>query len=231
MRKPNISVSLTRQELIGGWFYLAFEALCLPVLLSILNTLLSHPMTAAEINFTYFGLNFLASLWIFRRFLVKNAAQASNHPAYFFQAVILGLVAYFASSWAVGCLIDFISPTYSNANDASIAAMAGSSYFLMAVGTVVLVPLAEECLYRGLIFRTIYAASRPAAYIVSILVFAGVHIVSYITVYSPLELLLSFLQYLPAGLWLAWAYTKSDSIFAPILIHTIINATGIYLMR
>ena len=128
-------------------------------------------------------------------------------------------------------LTALLAPDFSNANDAAISAMLGSSRFLMTVGTVVLVPLAEECLFRGLIFRTLYSSSRWAAYIVSILVFAAVHIAGFITQYSPLELLLSFLQYLPAGLCLAWAYTKADTIFAPILMHTIINAVAIIALR
>ena len=42
---------------------------------------------------------------------------------------------------------------------------------------------------------------------------------------------MAFLQYLPAGLCLAWAYTKADTIFAPILIHAIINAVSIGLVK
>ena len=231
MKKSNLSVSLTQKELVGGWVYLAFEALLLPLLLNMLNGYLAHPMTGAELNFTYFGLNFLACLWIFHSFLDHNAAMMRKHPIYFFQAVILGLAAYYACSWGVNQVIRLIDPGFANANDASIAAMLGSGRFLMTVGTVVLVPLAEECLFRGLIFRTIYASSRWVAYLVSIAVFAAVHIVGYITSYSPLGLLLSFLQYLPAGLCLAWAYTKADTIFAPILIHTVINALAIIALR
>ena len=231
MKKSNLSVSLTQKELVGGWLYLAFEALFLGALLSVLNRHLTHPMSNAELNFTYFGLNFLASLWIFHSFLGRNAAQMRKHPIYFFQAVILGLAAYYACTWAVNYFIRLIAPGFSNANDAAISAMLGSSRFLMTVGTVVLVPLAEECLFRGLIFRTLFSSSRWAAYIVSILVFAAVHIAGFITQYSPLELLLSFLQYLPAGLCLAWAYTKADTIFAPILMHTVINAVAIIALR
>ncbi len=231
MRKTNLSVSLTQKELLGGWAYLAFEVLLLPSLLALLNRHLVHPMTNTEMNFAYFGLNFLSSLWIFRDFLGRNAAQMQKHPIYFFQAVILGLAAYYACAYAVNHIVLLISDSFVNANDASISAMFGSGRFLMTIGTVVLVPLAEECLFRGLIFRTIYPSSRWAAYLVSIVVFAAVHIVGFLSVYSPLELLLSFLQYLPAGLCLAWAYTKADTIFAPILIHTIINAMAIFALR
>ena len=34
---------------------------------------------------------------------------------------------------------------------------------------------------------------------------------------------MAVLEYLPAGLSLAWAYAKSDTIFAPILMHACIN--------
>ena len=231
MRKPNLSVSLTQKELVGGWLYLAFEALCLFTLLTTLNRYLAHPMSNAEMNFAYFGLNFLAALWIFHDFLDRNGAQFRKHPIEFFQALILGLVAYYVCTWAVGHFIRLIDPGFANANDAAITSMMGSSRFLMTVGTVILVPLAEECLFRGLIFRTLYSSSRWAAYIVSILVFAAVHIVGFITQYSPLELLLSFLQYLPAGLCLAWTYTKADCIFAPIAMHTVINAVAIAALR
>ena len=231
MRKPNLSISLTQKELVGGWLYLAFETLFLGTLLAMLNRHLAHPMTNAEMNFAYFGLNFLACLWIFHDFLGRNGAMFRKHPIDFFQALILGLVAYYACTWAVNQFIVLIDPGFANANDASIAAMMGSGRFLMTVGTVVLVPLAEECLFRGLIFRGIYSSSKWAAYLVSIAVFAAVHIVGFITQYSPLELLLSFLQYLPAGLCLAWTYTKADSIFAPIVMHTVINAVAIAALR
>ena len=45
------------------------------------------------------------------------------------------------------------------------------------------------------------------------------------------KMLMALLQYLPAGLCLAWSYAKSDTIFAPILIHALVNAWGIYEMR
>ena len=150
-----------------------------------------------------------------------------QHPAYFCQAVILGFVAYYACNWAITWVIRQLVPSFSNYNDEAITAMSQGSFFLTAVGTTILVPPAEECFYRGLIFRNLYGRSRWAAYAVSILVFALIHIVGYIGRYSPLELLMAVLQYLPAGLCLAWSYAKADTIFAPILIHAAVNFISI----
>ena len=101
--------------------------------------------------------------------------------------------------------------------------MRQESRLLVFIGTVLLVPTVEECTFRGLVFRNLYGKCHWAAYIVSMLSFALIHILGYAGQYSPLELLMAVLQYLPAGLCLAWSYTKADTIFAPIAIHATVN--------
>ena len=54
---------------------------------------------------------------------------------------------------------------------------------------------------------------------------------NYVGVYSLPHLLLAYAQYIPAGLMLAWAYRKSGSIFAPMLIHATINAISLFSLR
>ncbi len=222
---------MTQQETIWGWFYLIVQIFVLPTLLEFANAVLPVKLTASELAFTRYLLNFLAALWIFHNYLGKNMDQVHHHPAYFFQAVILGFVAYWACGYAMEKVMGLLYPGFSNANDASIAALAKNGFYLTVVGTVILVPLAEECFYRGLIFRGLYGKSPWAAYIISIAVFAAVHVIGYIGSLSWLDLLICFLQYVPAGLCLAWAYAKSDTIFAPVLIHATINAVAALKLR
>lgn len=230
-RTHSFSGDLTNQETIGGFCYMAFQFLLLGEVLAWINGQLQHPLNLAELNFTFYLVNFIAILLIFHDFLGRALKQATRHPALLCQAVILGLAAYYASCQVLDWGISQLVPGYSNYNDQAITDMVNGNYFLMAVGTVVLVPPVEECLFRGLIFRNLYGKSRWAAYIVSIAAFAIIHILGYVGRYEPLELVMAFLQYLPAGLCLAWAYTKADTIFAPILIHAIVNAVSIGLVR
>jgi len=224
MRKSrSISSYLTSQETISGFVYLAFQFLVLPRFLYWCNGQISHALSEAELNFVFYMINFMAMLLIFHDFLGRSARQAAQHPAYFCQAVILGFVAYYACRYVTTELVQLLVPSFTNYNDAAIAEMRRGNSFLMLIGTVVLVPPFEECMYRGLIFRNLYGKSRWAAYLVSMLVFAIIHIIGYIGQYSALELLMALLQYLPAGLCLAWSYTKADTIFAPILIHAAVN--------
>lgn len=230
-RSRSLSSHLNNQETIGGFCYLVFQLMLLPSILTWVNGKLEHSLNSAELNFVFYLINFIAILLIFHAFLGNSLRQVGQHPAYFCQAVILGFVAYYACFYVTDWVVSLLVPSFSNYNDEAIFAMSKGNYFLMVVGTVILVPPVEECLYRGLIFRNLYGKSRWAAYIVSILAFACIHIIGYIGKYSALELLMAFLQYLPAGLCLAWSYTKADTIFAPILIHSAINYITIHGLR
>ena len=120
-------------------------------------------------------------------------------------------------------VIGLLVPGFSNYNDSAIAVMGQENRLLVIIGTVLLVPPVEECFFRGLIFRNLYGKSHWVAYLVSMLAFALIHILGYAGQYTPLEILMALLQYLPAGLCLAWSYTKADTIFAPIAIHATVN--------
>ena len=219
------------QETIGGFCYLVFQFLLLPSLLFWINGQLTVPLQEAELNFVFYLINFIAMLMLFHNFLGRSMAQAFRHPIDLMEAVILGLVAYYACRYVTEHLIRLLVPGFTNYNDESIAAMKQSNSFLMLIGTVVLVPPFEECIYRGIIFRNLYSKNHWSAYFVSILAFSMIHIMSYFGQYDPLGLFLAFLQYLPAGLCLAWSYIRGETIFAPILIHAAVNYLSLTGMR
>ena len=223
MKKRTLSLCPSHRETIGGFCYLAFQMLLLPSLLFFVNSHLARPLNDAELNFVYYLTNFIAMLVIFHDFLSRSLAQAFQHPILLCEAVILGFVAYYVCFHITAYTVTLLVPDFSNYNDEAISAMSRGNSFLMLIGTVILVPPVEECFYRGLIFRNLYKKSPPAAYLISMLAFACIHILGYIGQYSPLELVLAVVQYLPAGLCLGWSYIRGGSIFAPIFIHAAVN--------
>lgn len=222
-KSHHIGPALSSSETLSGIIYLALQLFAMPSILYWVNGQLSDPLSEAEINFVFYFLNFMAILLIFHSFLGSSLQQATRHPILLCQAVILGLAAYYACMFCTTYIITLLAPGFSNYNDEAISAMSRGNSFLMLIGTVVLVPPVEECLYRGLVFRNLYSKNKWIAYIVSIVLFTIIHILGYFGQYSPLELLMACLQYLPAGLCLAWSYTKADTIFAPIFMHAAIN--------
>ena len=211
------------KESVSGGFYLLFQMLFLPSFLFWANGQVDTPLSDTELNFLFYIVNFFAILLIFHNFLARSLSQLLHHPIDALQAAILGFVAYCVCFYAIDWVVSLLIPGYTNYNDASIAALSRGNYFLMFIGTVILVPPVEECLYRGLIFRNLYKKSHWAAYCISIAAFACLHILGYIGSYSPRDLIIAFIQYIPAGLWLAWSYIKGESIFVPIIIHAAVN--------
>jgi len=144
---------------------------------------------------------------------------------------VLGFAFYYAMLLALSFLLKWLSLSVDNPNDAAIMSLAGSNYRLLVVCTVLLAPLTEETLTRGLLFGLLRPKSRFLAYAVSSLVFSALHVWPYVAASGWRVALICAAEYLPAGAALAWTYEKADTIWAPILVHGLINAVTMGLMR
>lgn len=220
-----------RQEEVFGSFYMVFQLLVLPLALLALNEKLAAPFNEGKLNFLYYAINFAAITLICRRFLLQSLRDGLRRPFATVWYAILGYLGNHALSQLLSAAIFSLCPQFSNINDASIAQMLHADFPLIAIGTIFLVPVAEETVFRGLVFRKLYDRSPLVAYTLSMALFALIHVMGYIGFAEPLVLLLCFLQYLPAGYALAFAYRRSGSICAPILMHVLVNAVGIYSMQ
>ena len=222
---------MRKSEQLGGWIYYVLQLLVIPLILVRVNKLLGEPMNEAEINFVFFAMNFACAMFIFWRFIIANGKVALKNIGELLKGFVIAFALYWLFSIVIGIVIFYLYPDFANVNDASIESLVNENAGLIALATVWLVPITEELFYRGLIFRGLYNHSRIAAYIVSTVVFSLVHVVGYIGLYEPMLLLMCFLQYLPAGICLGLAYSLSDSIWAPVLIHIAINQIGMLAMR
>ncbi|HVC80330.1 MAG TPA: CPBP family intramembrane glutamic endopeptidase [Chloroflexota bacterium] len=85
---------------------------------------------------------------------------------------------------------------------------------VLSIGTgVILTPLAEELLFRGVLYQGLRRTMpMGAAALVSALVFAGMHFT-----------LVLFIPFTVMGLVLAWLYERSGSLFPGMLVHACNN--------
>lgn len=226
-----LSISMTNREERLGWLVLVLQLFVLPTLLVTANALLPVPLSNASLNCLLFLIDFTAVVLVFRRFLMLSARQAAAAPFRCLRFAAIGLALYYIGTFLIGLLISSVYPHFSNINDSNIQSMAQEHYGLILAGTVLLVPLTEETLFRGLIFRALQQKNRLLAYVLSTLFFGLIHVTGYIGTAAPAVLLLCLLQYVPAGLCFAWAYEKADTIWAPILMHMAINQISMSYMR
>lgn len=216
--------TMTADEKKWGLRYLLFQVCFLSILLQQVNALFAYPLSNVLLNFLYYSINAIATLFIFSRFMKKNLLRSLRFPKETLLYTVIGFAAYWLSSTLLALAIGALFPDYTNLNDKQIWVLAGSNPLFMIFGTVFLAPIAEELLHRGLIFGNIYAKKPIAAYAVSALIFSSIHVLSYVGIYPTGYLLLALVQYLPAGLIFAWSYQRSGSIFTPMLIHMFNNA-------
>lgn len=221
----------TPNETVFGFIYFLLQLIVIPGILLAINMMLPNPMSEAVVNFIFFAANFLVVLLLFRKFLNKNLQSLRERPWYVLRCAGLGLLLYMAGNGIFSFVVTPLFPDFANINDAAIMEMVQEHFGLMTVGTVLFVPLAEECFYRGLIFRNLYDKHPAWAYILSMTVFSLAHVVSYVTMADFGTLVLCFFQYLPAAFALSWCYRRCGCIFAPVLVHMAVNQTGMLLMR
>lgn len=221
----------TPNETVLGFIYFLLQLLIIPGILLAINMMLARPLSEALVNFVFFTANFLVVLFLFRKFLGKNLHIVRNNPWQVLRCAGIGLLIYMAGNGIFTFVVTPLFPNFANINDAAIMEMVQEHFGLMTIGTVLFVPLAEECFYRGLIFRGLYDKYPFWAYTLSMVIFSLSHVVGYVTLTDFGTLVLCFFQYLPAGFALAWSYRRSGSIFTPILVHMVVNQTGMLLMR
>ena len=226
-----LSISMTRRERLLGWSYLLVCMFVLPVSLALVNLRLDNPLSDAEINLVFFGINVAATGIIFHRFFYASLLAFKENLWKCLKFALLGFLLYWAGSILFSVITLALRPDFANANDQNIMGLLEEYPTLLTLFTIFLVPAYEELLYRGLLFQGFQQKNRLLAYVLSAGVFSAIHVVGYIGLYDPVLLILCYFQYLPGGIALAWAYEKSDTIVTPILMHIIINAIGISALR
>ena len=231
MNKKPLPVNLRKSEVTWGLRYLLFELVFLGSLLSYVLSLFLPDVRSIHIDTAYFIINFAVVVGIFRRYLWLSLKHGFTHWSKLLIAAGIGFAVYWVLIIGVDALIYRLFPDFQNVNDAGIAQYTREYFWITAVGTVVLVPLAEETLFRGLLFGTLHQRNRGLAYLFSVLFFAFIHVMGYFGAAPTSVLMICLLQYIPAGLVLAWAYEFSGSILAPTLIHMGVNAIAILSMR
>lgn len=206
------------------WCWMAFQYLLLPQMVSFA---LGVFFSDALVNFVYHLLGFLGVLLILGESLSGSFRRAAIQWKSCLLIIAAALAAYYTCFFGMTALISRFAPDFGNRNDDAILRYFAESFPLTALVTILLAPMTEEILFRGLLFSGLRRKSRLGAYLVSCLCFASIHVAGYLGTYSPLQVTLALAQYLPAGLILAFSEEKSGTIVVPILIHMVINAVSL----
>ena len=227
MGRP-FAITMRRYEVIGGLIWLAFYLLLMSDAVYWALRLLGLGVDTVTLNKVYFLANFIITVLIFRRFLAYSLPLAADRPLRFLGGILLGFCIYEGVQTAVSIVYELAAPDLWTPNDENIRTIAQGSYYVMWVGAVLLGPLTEETLIRGLVFGNLRRKSRVLAYVVTALVFSLMHVLSYILQMDAVTLLLNLVLYAFPSVALCAAYEYAGTIWAPIALHMILNALSMY---
>ncbi len=224
----SLGPGLSTAETVAGYCYLPFYVVLLAMLIEFVSGYFHLGLSTLQINICYFVINTIVVWIIFHNFLLRSLRGTRFWELV--QALILGFVLYYAGNYVLSLALHLLRITVATYNDDTVQALASENYAVMVICSVILAPMVEETLVRGLLFGSIRRKSRIGAYVVTILFFAMIHVWQYFLLYDWKSVLLAALPYLPAGIALGWTYEKSNTIWAPILLHMAINAISFGVM-
>ncbi len=216
-------IAPNKKDLLGGmlcWFAFLF----LPFFLIFIPFFQDDSLrTQFLFELTVSVLTFLLALTVFRTFLYRSRLP--------FPLLLLTCFFGFIGTQALDSLWGLLlfslqglfpeAPT--NMNQEAVNAFLESYRVPMILNVVIFAPFIEEFLFRGMIFAPLCRKSPFLGYAVSMFVFAAFHVIGFVGVQHWSVLLYSLLQYLPAAFVLCWSYQRSCSIWAPIVLHGLLN--------
>lgn len=189
---------------------------------------------AAAVEIGYHGFNFFVALFIFREYLSDTSLSLKQD-----------LKRCMSTIWISVGLIFVVSLVFYNLFSGSFSLWWLSAHgslpltevelFVLpkdviltypVLGTlcmVLLVPITVSCLYYGAVFAPVCYTRPILAYVAMTVFIAFPRYCNAVTFWDPTEQMILYITQLPLHLIACRAYQKTDSIWVPIAIHTIVN--------
>lgn len=231
MAKAGHTTYMTSVERILGGVLFVIYLLVLPFVTAPLFTMLEQLMGQAISdhvrNMIYYYVLFAVTLLTFWNFLGRTTSYFLSSAGRTLGAVCMGLVAFYGLNELSYRLLRLVLSGHANLNDMTVSAQIADAPRSTIFIVVFLAPFVEEVLFRGYVFGNLREHSRTAAYIVSCLLFAFLHVWQFAVVSRSLTYFLLMLQYLVPGLVLAWTYERSGTLWGSILVHAFVNALAV----
>lgn len=161
-------------------------------------------------------------LKILKGFNLKNLGIAATFVALAFAASIL--VGYLERAL-------FGDGEISSSNQESVENMILNYKFVGFIMVAIIAPFVEEIIFRYFVFRGSQKAwGTVAAFIITVVSFAGIHYLNSIMAGTLLEDLKSVLSYLVPSFLMTFLYFKNKNLATPIMFHMLFNGIQFVLM-
>lgn len=219
---------LTRKEQVRGLIFFGLYFLVFPTLKMVVVWFFDHffglYLSEAMSATVYYLIMGVLTAVVFRSFL-KNGRDIL---AGFLPENLFAFVTALVGAGALGFLINLLPWPVENPAPASWAEQFAYSPAATVVITVILMPLIDEVLFRGLVFGSLRRYSRSLAWAASVLLFMLYSVWTFAAAYGDARYLVLAFQYLPMALALTWCYDRGGSIWSAAALHAVLDATTLF---
>ena len=166
-------------------------------------------------NLITLGIFVVIFLLLRKSFLARIKANTPQ-PLTLAPTGILGVSAQFSTLFILGLLMAFFPADWIESMEQNSEIMNNANQTVVFITTVIMAPIFEEIMCRGLILGTLRKSmNKWVAIVLSALIFGVIHGNAIQIIYAT-----------ALGILLGWIYTKTNSIFIPMLCHLTFNLTS-----
>ncbi len=177
------------------------------------------------------GVSFLAVVIVFFGFLKDSLVEALGRRKKFFGMVMISSVVMLLVTMVINliCTIfgapNWVFP-YGALEVLGAGAMVAGNPWMALVYYVILAPVTNACIYYAVHFAPECCKGRPHPYWKMVAILAVPRLFMYLLLRDLGGQLLLFAIQLPIRMVACWSYQKSDTIWVPILSHSLLNLLG-----
>lgn len=226
-RGKRYETTMTAHESGRGWAFFFLFTIVFPFLMGFIQRYIDGLIPVAEANVLYYLFAACIVFVLFWQFLKGSFSCLLDNLGRNLLAIVIGFVVAIPLHILV---MKFPYPV-ENPNMFSYPEQFTLSSSATIVILLVLLPLVEEVLFRGLLFGSIRPHSRLLAWIVSIFVYCFYSVWLFAFVPSggvDLRYLLLGIQYFPSAFALTFCYEKGGSVWSSMILHAAINALFLF---
>ena len=222
---------MLRRERICGFIWLPVHLILLPLFLVPVIYLLIGPdnITEAGSNVIYYLISFAFVLVAFWNFLRESFDRFVGNLRQAVRIMVIAYVIQLALSMVLQGLTGVFGELETPNNDA-ISELANLEYNKMFAVAVLMAPIVEEVLFRGVLFGSLARRHRWLGWAVSMAVFCLYHVWQFAVVAQDWSVLISAVEYIPLTAAITFCYDRTETIWTPIFFHIFTNSLALAFM-
>ena len=222
---------MLRRERICGFVWLPIHVILLPLfLVPVLYLMLgADKLTDAGANVIYYLISFLFVIIVFWNFLRESFDRFVGNMRGAVLAMVIAYALQLVLTLGLQALMSVFGELETPNNDA-INELANIEYKKIFAVAVLMAPITEEVLFRGVLFGSLARRHRWLGWVVSVAVFCLYHVWQFAVVEQDWTVLIAAAEYIPLTVAITYCYDRTQTIWTPIFFHIFTNSLALAYM-